>query len=247
LYGALMQRKETMAAIANTLRDLHRIHQNLTELRDRLERGPRQIKAGEANIARLERELDEQKQKHRRIRMTADEKELQLKEREQRIIDIRNKLNSCSTNKEYQTFIEQIAADEQANSVLSDEILELFDKVNAGQRLVKEAEGKVAQGKEDLKKLEVKVASQKESLIVDIQRLEQQLAEAEANVPTEIREDYKRVVRALGPDALAPVEGETCGGCFQTLRPQMLNELALGKAVFCPCGRILYTPEDTSV
>jgi predicted nucleic acid-binding Zn-ribbon protein len=76
--------------------------------------------------------------------------------------------------------------------------------------------------------------------------LEKQLAEAEANVPVEIRADYQRIVRALGPDALAPVEGETCGGCFQTLRPQMLNELALGKVVFCQCGRILYTPEDTS-
>lgn len=236
-----------MADILATLRDLHRIHQNLTELRDRVERGPRQIKAGEANVDRLETALEEKRETHKRLRMTADEKELQLKEREQRIIDIRTKLNSCSTNKEYQTFIEQIAADEQANSVLSDEILELFDKVAEDQELVKQTEQQVVKTQEDLKRIREKVAGEQETLLADIRRLEQQLTDAEANVPTEIRDDYDRAVRGFGEDALAPVEGETCGGCFQTLRPQMLNELALGKIVFCACGRILYTPEDTSV
>ena len=236
-----------MAAIADTLRDLHRIHQNLTELRNRLDRGPRQIKANEDSVARLEAALAEKKEEHKRLRMSSDEKELQLKEREQRILDIRNKLNSASTNKEYQTFIEQIAADEQANSVLSDEILEMFDKVSEDQKLVKAAEDEVETGKSELKKVRERVESEKESLLADIQRLESQLAEAELNVPEEIKDDYERLVRARGEEALAPLDGETCGGCYTNLRPQMLNELALGKAVFCTCGRLLYTPEDTAV
>ena len=235
-----------MAAIADTLRDLHRIHQNLTELRNRLDRGPKQIKASEANVARLNGLLDEAKAAYQRLRMTSDEKELQLKEREQRILDIRSKLNSASTNKEYQAFIEQIAADEQANSVLSDEILEFFDKVEEGNQAVQAAEADVAKGEDELAKLKTKVESQKDSLIADVQRLEGQLAEAEAGVPEEIRVDYDRVVKARGQDALAPLEGETCGGCYTNLRPQMLNELALGRIVFCTCGRILYMPEDTA-
>lgn len=237
-----------MTDIAGTLRELHRIHRNLTDLRGRLASGPRQIKAGETNIERFQNELAEKKEIHKRSRMTADEKELQLKEREQRILDIRAKLNSCSTNKEYQTFIEQIAADEQANSVLSDEILELFDKVHEYEVAVKESEQKVAKTKEELEKLKQRVATERDSLETDIGRLEQELVKAEEALPRDVRQDYDRVVKAHGEDALAPVDGETCGGCFQTLRAQMLNELALGKVVFCrACGRILYVPEDTSV
>ena len=141
-----------MTDIAVTLRELHRIHRNLTDLRGRLASGPRQIKVGDASIERFEKELGEKKEIYKRCRMTADEKELQLKEREQRVLDIRTKLNSCSTNKEYQTFIEQIAADEQANSVLSDEILELFDKVREHETTVKESGHKVAKATEELQK-----------------------------------------------------------------------------------------------
>ncbi len=43
-----------MHATTNVLRDLHRIHQQLGELRERLERGPKQIKARETNVLRLE-------------------------------------------------------------------------------------------------------------------------------------------------------------------------------------------------
>ena len=50
-----------MTDIAVTLRELHRIHRNLTDLRGRLASGPRQIKAGDANIERLEKELERKK------------------------------------------------------------------------------------------------------------------------------------------------------------------------------------------
>ena len=237
-----------MTDIAVTLRELHRIHRNLTDLRGRLASGPRQIKVGDASIERFERELGEKKEVYKRCRMTADEKELQLKEREQRVLDIKTKLNSCSTNKEYQMFIEQIAADEQANSVLSDEILELFDKVREHESAVKESGQKVAKATEENQKLKQRVATERDSLETDIGRLEHELEKAEQELPADIRQDYDRIVKAHGEDALAPVDGETCGGCFQTLRAQMMNELALGKVVFCrACGRILYLPENTSV
>ena len=93
------------------------------------------------------------------MRMSSDEKELQLKEREGRIQDVRLKLNSATNNKEYQAFIEQIAADDQANSVLSDEILELLDKVSDEQAKVATAEENLNKGKEELAQANERVAS----------------------------------------------------------------------------------------
>ena len=48
-----------MSITAAALRELHRIHQQLAELRDRLERGPRQVRAREGSVAQLEARLAE--------------------------------------------------------------------------------------------------------------------------------------------------------------------------------------------
>ena len=61
-------------------------------------------------------------------------------------------------------------------------------------------------------------------------------------------QDFQRIVKSRLDQALAPMEGGCCGGCFQQTTPQMLNELKLEKFVLCKsCGCILYLPEDTSV
>ena len=62
--------------------------------------------------------------------MIADDKQLQLKSREDRIEDLRTKLNGANSNKEFQAFKEQIAADEQANLVMQDEVFEALEKID---------------------------------------------------------------------------------------------------------------------
>lgn len=237
-----------MTITAEALRTLHRLHQQATDLRGRLARGPKQIKARENNVGHLEGELETAKESQKKIKLQVSERELTLKEREGRILDIKAKLNTCSSNREYQAFVEQIAADEQANSVLSDEILELFDKVTESGEFVKQAEDALGQSKAQLKEVSDRVTQEKSGLESELQRVEKELAESEKNLPADVKQDYDRVVRAHGEDALAPLDDENCGGCFQRITPQMLNELALGKMVFCKsCGRLLYVPEDTAV
>ena len=116
---------------STALKQLHHVHECLAELRSRLARGPAQVRASEAKLQRLEKEVAEAKEAVTKCKLATAERELQFKERENRILDIQGKLNSCTNNKEYQALIERIAADEQANSVLSDEILELYEKISS--------------------------------------------------------------------------------------------------------------------
>ena len=57
-------------------------------------------------------------------------KQLQLKSREAQIDQLQTKLNTAASNREFNLLKEQIAADKQANSVLSDEILEAMDEID---------------------------------------------------------------------------------------------------------------------
>lgn len=234
-----------MSVSASALRELHRILRQLSDLRSRLEGGPRQVRIGEANVERLEAGVAEAKESVKKTRMSADQKELQLREREGRITDVKTKLNSCSSNREYQTFVEQIAADEQANSVLSDEILELFDKISEHQQAVVVAEAGLEKGKSELAAIRARVDAERDSLEGDLARLSNERDAAEAKLPADLRLDLQRIVKKRGDEGLAPLEGECCGGCFTTITTQTLNELMLSKAVFCKsCGCLMYLPED---
>jgi predicted nucleic acid-binding Zn-ribbon protein len=180
--------------------------------------------------------------------MLADERQLQLKEREDHVAKLKVQLNMCSANKEFQALKEQIAADEQATSVLSDEILETLEKMDTLESLTKKAQANLAKTKEELDKTRKRVAEQQVSLEADLARVTAELEKAEAQLPADFKTDYERIIKGRGEDALAQVEGETCGGCYQLLTPQTMSELIMARPVFCKsCGRLLYLPEDRSV
>lgn len=230
---------------AAVLRELHRIHIQLSDLRDRRDRGPRQIKAHEANVAKLDAEVTRLKNEQKATRMAADQKQLQLKSGETKILDLRTKLNQAKSNREYQALKDQIAADEMAGSVLQDEILESLEKIEEAKKVVVEAEAKLTKAKEELARVQQTVRDQQGVLDADCKRLEADLLESEKKLPDDLRENYARMVRGKGADCMAQVEGEHCGGCYQNITANTMNALLMDKIITCQvCGRMLYLPED---
>jgi predicted nucleic acid-binding Zn-ribbon protein len=233
-----------MATLTESLRILHRIHRQLSDLRDRLARGPKQVQVIEVNVKKAEEELAQAKSTHKQARIASDEKQLQLKQREAKLSDLTAKLMAASSNKEYQLLRDQIAADKQANSVLADEILEALERIDQLAAAVKTAEQNLGKQKEELARVKQRVGDQQQGLESELARVSAELATAEEMVPEAFKADYLRLARSTGADAMAPVEGESCGGCFQTLTPQVQDLLRRDKPVFCKiCGRLLYLPE----
>lgn len=236
-----LEQKRAMAVSADLLELLHRIHRQLGDLRDRHERGPRQIRAREANVAKLEAELAGAQDAVKQAKLVGDRKQLDLKASEQRIAEWKVKLNTCNSNKEFQTMKEQIAAAEMAGSVLQDEILESMERVDQLEVAVVGARERLAAGKSELSKFRDSVAQESQSVVSDIKRLEAELADAEKGLPADFRGDYDRVIRAKGADGMARMEDGTCEGCGRSVTLNQQNNLMLSKPVFCTaCGRLLY-------
>jgi predicted nucleic acid-binding Zn-ribbon protein len=229
------------------LRTLHRLHRQLTDLRDRKEQGPKRVRGAEANVAHREAELAKAQADLKKLRVSADQKQLQLKASEDKIKDLQRKLNTATSNREYQTLKDQIAADNMAGSVLSDEILEALEEVDQAQTKIKEMETALAVSRKKAETVRAEVQRQAPTLQGDIGRLEAELQQAESALPPTIRDVYQRVVRSRGEDALAMVENEFCGGCNQHVPVNVCAEILLGHPMFCrSCGRLLYVPEDKS-
>jgi hypothetical protein len=226
------------------LRTLHRLHRQLTDLRGRLTRGPKQIAAAESNLTHHQSLLEQAKADEKAFRMNLDAKQLQLKTSEAKIGEFQIKRNTSQSNREYQTFTEQISAAEMANSVLMDEILEAMEKVQEFKAKIAQAEVELAAAKQKLEAVRAKVSEQEPRLTADMKRLEGDLKTAETSLPSEIRDPYQRVVKHLGEDALAPLDNQYCGGCNQQIPLNVYSQIMMNRPAFCKtCGRLLYIKE----
>jgi uncharacterized protein len=234
-----------MPTFTETLRTLHRIHRQHSDLRDRLARGPRQIQVAETSVKKCEADLAAAKDAYKQAKMASDEKQLQLKHRESKLVDVQAKLNMAQSNKEYQLLKDQLAADKQANSVLADEILESLERLDQLQAATKTAEANLAKTKDDASKVRGRINEQQQGLETELARVSAELKAAEDQLEGDFKDNYLRLSRSMGEDSLAPVENQCCGGCSQTLTVQMLNLLHLDRPMFCQsCGRMLYLGES---
>jgi predicted nucleic acid-binding Zn-ribbon protein len=234
-----------MAISGSALRQLHRIHRQLTDLRERLARGPKQIAAGEMIVKRAEGDVAAAKASHRQARITADDKQLQLKSREARMSDLKVKLNQAQSNREFQALKEQIAADQQANSVLADEILEAMEKIDELQGGIVTAEAMLKKAIEEAAKVRARINEAQQGLEMELSRVMAELEQAETALPDDFKPEYIRMTKAKGEKAMAQVEGGCCGECFQMITANMENELRLSKPIFCKsCGALMYLSDE---
>ncbi len=226
------------------LRTLHHRLRMLTDLDERIQKGPRKVKIVAANEASFLNALESAKQNLLELRKASNAKQMQLSEREAKIEDLKTKLNVCDSNKEFQLLKDRIAADEQANSVLQDEILEQLEKLDVLAEESDTAKQNFAKAEADTKALSAKVEIELKELEAEKKRVAGELAEAEKSIPIDLTVEYRRLVTGLGEDALGATNTETCGNCNQTLTAQTVNELIMRKPVFCKgCGCLMYLPE----
>lgn len=226
------------------LRTLHRMLRQLTDIRDRMERGPRKVKVVSNNEATFASELDALKAKTLELRKASNAKQMQLGEREAKVEDMERKLNACDSNKEFQLLKDRIAADNQANSVLQDEILEQLERLDVLAAETKTAEENLNKAKAETSRVKSEVALEIEALKSEQTRIEGELAEAEKTLPHDLVDQYRRLVRGKGEDALGETDTETCGNCNQTMITQRVSDLMMRKPVFCQgCGCLMYLAE----
>ena len=233
---------------ARLLRTIHRVLRQQTDLNGRIARGPAKVKVAKNAESAFQTSLQEASVLLKDARMSADRKQLQLQDREARIEGLETKRNACESNREYQVFNDQIQADEQANSVQSDEIFEILEKIDDLESTVKTAESNLEKGKTETEKVIKTVQLQLDNLQNDLNIVHSELADAESRLPMDIRQEYQRLVAALGEEALASVEDNSCGHCYTNVTTQLISELMMKRVTFCKsCGSLLYLSENATV
>ncbi len=228
----------------SVVRNLHQHLVQIADIQSQIERGPRQVKAAILQVDTAKEALQKCKDTIKQKKMDADRKQLQLREREAKVHDWEGKMNIAKNNREFQAIKEQIAADSQANSVLSDEILEILEEIDSLQIASKGFDEKMKLFETERVKTESTVSERLAGLSTELERVQGNLTNLEKQLTADFLVQYKRLVSNRSEDSMAALDDVSCGGCNTGLPPRILDSLRKEQAIVCPsCGRLLYRPE----
>ena len=226
------------------VRRLHEILLQVADIRGQIERAPKQIKASETKAQQARDSVAACKDAIKKSRMEADRKQLQQRQYEAKLYEWQGKLNGASNNREYQAVTDQLAADTQANSVLSDEIFEILESIDSLQSKLVGLEGELKTIEEDASKMQAKIRERVVLLHGELARFEGELKQAEGDLPEDFAAVYQPLVKTRGEESFAPLDDRSCGGCNTGLPPRVVDQLRQGHPIPCSsCGRWLYRPE----
>jgi predicted nucleic acid-binding Zn-ribbon protein len=235
-----------MTATAENLRELHQLHQRAKALRDRLTSGPKTLAARQTALDNRRAALEDSRKGLQDAKVQLKKREHLLQTHQDKIDDLKIKLNQVRKNDEYKALQNQIAHDRSTLSKVEDEILEGYGQIEMRTAELAALEEVVKSFSDEVAALKAQVESQAIESRAQLQELESAIVGAEEIIPEDLRDRYRRTVKQRGADAMAFVENGACSGCYVSVTSQMLNELINANFLcFCnSCGRILYLAEE---
>ena len=224
------------------LAELQKIDIQIYGLKKELEAHPALQKKADEDFERKKSSLKAAEIELKGAQVRQKEKENDLLSKEEKIKKLQSQLYQLKSNKEYSAMELEIKGLKADNSLLEEEILKMFDAVEA-------AKSAVTTEKQRLSAEEAKFKEASDVLKKDADRIRAAVAEFEdkrksylPNIDPKLLAQYEKLLKSREGLALVPVKNNSCGGCHLGLPPQVINEIQMhDKLIICEsCARILY-------
>ena len=224
------------------LRELHRLRKHLRDAQSEIERGPRVLKAHQTKLAALEKAVVDAKDDLKKRKAHILTGEAQLKSLGQAIAKHEKQLDDLKAPRDIEAKQHDITNTRELIAKQEDELLTAMSEVDERTVLLPPIEAAFAKGKADFANYEKDAAERMARLKSEVTSATAALAVEEAKIPSSIRGQYDRLVKAYGADALAAVDGQSCSQCRVGITAQVLANLIQGQEFWCcrNCGRGMY-------
>ena len=230
-----------MSTAGEILRELHRLHRHVRDLRAEIEKGPRLIKQQQAKLEKHDKAVHDAHDKLKHLKVSQHEKETTLKATHQQIAKYEKQLDTAASKKEYDALQTEIAHAKEKCAALEDEILATMGEIDDRTAEIPVVEKALTDVKAESATAEQDAQDRYTRLTKDLQETLIVLTEAEKGVPPNIRKAYDKQVAAHGADGIAVVQDKTCMACYASVTQQQLRELEAGMLGTCTtCGRLIY-------
>jgi len=225
--------------------ELQKLDTQILKIEDDLSSIPEKIKTLESDFSAKSSNLKKHEDNIKSLQLKRKEKEGELQSKEESIKKFTSQMHQVKTNKEYSALQEEINRVKADNSLIEDDILKIFDMVDAENKAV-------VVEKEALKKDEALMSEEKKKLDAESarlrseeDRLKSQRSEHISKVDKQVLAKYDRILKNRDGLAVVPIIDESCQGCFAHMPAQVINEVRMNASIICceSCTRILYFEE----
>lgn len=202
-----------------------------------LEEAAKPLQEAQEALAAVQVELDASTRQRR-------EKELDLKDREERIEKLRSRSHELKSNREYQTHLVEIELAQQEKGTVEERILELMERGDGLQKKVRDHEAQVVIRRREHDAQRVRLTAEHDALEAEAKRLTDEHGVLAERLALSHRQSYEHLKATRKGLAVAPLKNGACQGCRLALPPQLIADIRKNEKILtCTyCHRILYSP-----
>lgn len=149
---------------------------------------------------------------------------------------------AVKTNQEFTALLHEIATAKEGKDGLENQILELLEEADAIAAAIKATEGLVAAVKSETGAARKAMAAERTVLEAQATRLAAERTGKTTGLDPALLARYEQLLKQRRMLAIAPLNGEICGGCNVRLRPAVTQQVRRSvEIIHCDsCQRILY-------
>lgn len=207
-----------------------------------------------AEVAALEDEIESLKAKAARISETVEEFNNAIAAAQQEIVEndteidkYQKQLANIANSREFDSINKELENLNLLRMIAEKNIRESKETIEVKKSDIQRLEDRIALRNEDLEAKKVELETIVESTAPEEKKLQEKRSACAGKIDERTMSAYNRIRESVHNHlAVVPVyNGDSCGGCFNTITPQRLIEIESGKKlVICEhCGRILVNPD----
>lgn len=240
-------------SVTEKLLRVFRVDQQLQGLQSRLRAAEKFLDEQTRQLQQIETKRDALAGEVRLAQAEVANHEGEMARLDARIEQLREKMNSASTNKEYKALLTEVNTLKADRSTAETSALEVMTKADELKKQAADLETQHTE-RDKLRKVAAEDRHKRADEIKDrLNELKKERDSLWSDVPADAQRTYSDLMRRLGDEAMAPAEELdrkrhefTCGSCQMTVPVETLSALIRGSAANSPltlcvnCGCILY-------
>lgn len=237
--------------------NLHRVFvvdQQIRGLQTRLRAAERFLAEQDRQLAQIDTGLKSVQSQLRQLTATSSNAEGEAARIEGRIAELRERMNSAKTNKEYKALLTEVNTFKEQKSGVESEAIGQMETIERLRAQTAELEASKAE-RTKMRQVALADRDQRAEEIKDrLAELQARRDELVAGVPHAVLSTYTELVTLRAEEAMAPIEIADrkrhefhCGSCMMSLPVESMSALlSHGELTRCvSCGCILYLEETT--
>jgi hypothetical protein len=235
----------SVAELLHNLKELQLVDKEIYDSKKALVEVPVKLKVLDDELEAANLNVKQKEEKLKNLQLERKTKEGDLEQKEGAIRKLQVQLYQVKTNKEYTTLEKEIAGLKADKSLLEEEILGIFDKIELAENVLNDARAKLNEERKRIDMEKKKINAEKQEIEKNLAGLEEKRNSITPLIDKETLSRYERILYNKDGLALVPIKGENCGGCYMNLPPQIINEVRLKeKIMYCErCARMLFADE----